>query len=115
MAHHRAVGNTLLASTNQLNAIGAPGSAKSWPVTVTNTGAHPQLVQLHGQTFGADQNVQTGSVTLTDGTSPQFANYQGLQNNYGVLHFHVPSGRTGWTPRSPTRPPRAPTTTPGSG
>jgi hypothetical protein len=86
------VGNTLLTSTNQLTATGAPGSAKSWPVTVSNTGALPQLVQLHGQTFGADQNVQTGSVTLTDGTSPQFANYQGLQNNYGVLHFHVPSG-----------------------
>jgi hypothetical protein len=86
------VGNTLLTSTNQLTATGAPGSAKSWPVTVSNTGALPQLVQLHGQTFGADQNVQTGSVTLTDGTSPQFANYQGVQNNYGVLHFHVPSG-----------------------
>jgi hypothetical protein len=86
------VGNTLLTSTSQLTATGAPGSAKSWPVTVTNTGARPQLVQLHGQTFGPDQNVQNGSVTLTDGTSPQFANYQGLQNNYGVLHFHVPSG-----------------------
>ena len=86
------IGDTLLTSTNQLTATGHPGSAQSWPVTVTNTGAHPQLVHLHGQTFGPDRNVQTGSVTLTDGTSPQFANYQGLQNNYGVLHFHVPGG-----------------------
>ena len=41
--------------------------------------------------------MQTGSVTLNDATSPQFANYQGLQNNYGVFHFNVPPGRTGWT------------------
>ncbi len=86
------VGDTLLTSTNQLNATGAPGSAQGWPVTVTNTGAHPQLVHLQGRTFGPDQNVQTGSVTLSDATSPQFANYQGLQNNYSVIHFKVPLG-----------------------
>ncbi len=86
------VGDTLLTSTNQLTATGNPGSSESWPVTVSNTGAHPQVVKLHGQTYGPDKNVQTSSVTLTDGTSPQFANYQGIQNNYGVLHFHVPSG-----------------------
>ena len=39
--------------------------------------------------------MQTGSVTLTDGTSPQFANYQGIQNNYGVFHFNVRPARTG--------------------
>ena len=42
--------------------------------------------------------MQTGSVTLNDATSPQFANYQGLQNNYAVFHFTVPRGRrTGWS------------------
>jgi hypothetical protein len=86
------VGDTLLTSTNQLNAIGATGSTNSWPVTVTNTGAHIQLVHLHGRTFGPDQNVQTGSVTLNDATSNQFANYQGLQNNYSVIHFNVARG-----------------------
>ena len=59
---------------------------------------------------------QTGSVTLNDATSPQFANYQGLTNNYGTFTFNVPSGRTtGWTPRSPTRPIRPTGTTRGSG
>jgi hypothetical protein len=88
---HR-VGQTLLLSRTQLNAVGAPGSTQSWPVTVTNTGAFPQLVAVSGRAFGPAQNVQKGSITLTDGVSPQFANFQGLQNNYGVFHFHVRAG-----------------------
>ncbi len=31
-------------------------------------------------------------MTLNDATSPQFANYGGVQNNYGVFHFKVPPG-----------------------
>jgi Peptidase inhibitor I9 len=86
------VGDSLLLSSTQLNAVGAPGSSQSWPVTVTNTGALPQLVHVAGRTFGPDQNVQTGSATLNDATSTQFANYQGLQNNYSVFHFTVRPG-----------------------
>jgi hypothetical protein len=85
-------GDTLLTSANQLNAVAAPATRQRWNVSVTNTGRHPQFVNLSGRTFGSDQNVQTGSVTLTDGTSPEFANYQGLQNNYGVFHFSVRPG-----------------------
>jgi hypothetical protein len=87
------VGDTLLTSAGQLNAIGDPGTTQSWPVTISNTGAHTQLVHLSGRTFGPDENVQTGSITLNDATSSQFANYQGLQNNYGVFHFTVPPGQ----------------------
>jgi hypothetical protein len=85
----RPVGNTLLLSGNQLNGAGHPGSTQSFPETITNTGASTQVVGLTGRGFGPDKNAQTGSVTLNDSTSPQFANYQGLANNYGVFHFTV--------------------------
>ena len=87
-----ATGNTLLSSTNQLNAVGTPGMLKTWQVTLTNTGSATQNVSLSGRTFGPAQNVQTGSVTLNDATSPQFANYQGLTNNYATFTFYVPAG-----------------------
>jgi hypothetical protein len=86
-------GETLLLSKSQLNAIGAPGSSESWPVTITNTGARTQFVHLSGRSFGPDQNVQSGSVTLNDATSPHFVNYGGLENNYGVFHFTVRPGQ----------------------
>jgi hypothetical protein len=85
-------GSTLTTSTNQLNAVDSPGRQQRWDVAVTNTGDTAQRVNLSGRTFGPDQNVQTGSVLLKDGVSPQFANYQGIQNNYGVIHFNVAPG-----------------------
>ena len=87
------VGDTLLTSTGQLTATGLPGRAHHWPLTITNTAPHPQRVDLHGRTFGPDRVLRSGTVRLTDGTSPQFANYQGLQNNYSVIHFDVPPGQ----------------------
>jgi hypothetical protein len=87
------VGNTLLLSTNQLHATGAAGSQAHFSLTVTNTGARTQVVHLAGRTFGPDQNVQTGSVTLKDGTSPSVTGFQGLPNNYQVIHFNVRPGQ----------------------
>jgi hypothetical protein len=93
VSNGHAVGNNLLLSSSQLTASGTPGSSHSWPVTITNTGSNTQVVDLNGRAIGPDQGVQTGSVTLSDSTSPQFANYQGLANNYGVFHFHVSPGQ----------------------
>jgi hypothetical protein len=85
-------GQTVLLSPNQLNAVGTPGSRASWPVSITNTGEQGQVFQVSGRTFGPSQNVQSGSVSLVDGVSPEFANFAGVQNNYGVFHFFVPGG-----------------------
>ncbi|MGH3168284.1 MAG: S8 family peptidase [Trebonia sp.] len=82
-------GETLLASSTQLNATGNPGQAKSWKISVTNTGAYTQTIKLSGRATGADQHVQTGSVTLNDATGAQFTDSEGLPNNYQVFHFTV--------------------------
>jgi hypothetical protein len=85
-------GATLLKSATSLNAVGLPGTTQSWHVKVTNTGAVPQVVTARGRSFGPDTNVQSGTAVLNDATSPQFANYQGIQNNYAEFHFTVPPG-----------------------
>jgi len=86
------VGQSLLLSETQLNAVGRPGSSHKWPVTVTNTGAFGQFVEVSGRTFGPVENVQTGTVTLNDATSTQLVSYNGLPYNYQVFTFHVPRG-----------------------
>ncbi len=89
----KATGSTLLLSSSQLSAVGNPGSAQSWQDTITNTGSSLQLVHLSTRAFGADEHVQTGTVTLNDSSSPQVPNYQGLPNNYSVFHFTVAPGQ----------------------
>jgi len=88
------VGSTLLISPNQLNAIGYPNSEQTLPITITNTGARTQTVTLSGRTLGPDTHVQTGRVTLSDKHSEQFLNYEGLPNNYAVIHFKVPAAQS---------------------
>lgn len=86
------VGNTLLVSRESLSAVGQPGSSRSWQLTVTNAGANTQVVQARGRTLGPDSDVQAGRVRLHDGTSPEFTDFEGFANNYGVFHFTVRPG-----------------------
>jgi Peptidase inhibitor I9 len=89
-----ATGNTLLTDATQLNAVAkTPGKAEKFKVAVTNTGTSTQTVTASGRTFQSEQNIQTGSITLNDATSPQFTNFSGLPNNYGTFTFTVPSGQ----------------------
>lgn len=87
-------GSTLLSSAGQLNYTGLPGSSKKWTVALTNTGAKTQTVRLHGRTLGQDQNVQAGTVTLSDSTSNQLTDEVGFPNDYEVFHFNVPAGQS---------------------
>jgi hypothetical protein len=82
----------ILLSQNQLNAVGAPGSAHSWNVAVTNTGAASQTVSVAGRTFGPPQNVQSGAVVLAPGANPQFASIAGAPEDYATVAITVPVG-----------------------
>jgi hypothetical protein len=86
------VGDTLLTSATQLTAVGAAGRTRSWPVTITNTGAGKQVISLEGRTLGPAEDVQRGSVRLTK-ASPKFISYTGLRDNYAVFHFRVKPGQ----------------------
>ncbi len=79
-------------SRDQLNGVAAPGTTVTWPLTVTNTGSSSRVLAVAGRTFGPNENVQSGKVTLQDGVSPTFVNLGNLPNNYAVMSFKVPSG-----------------------
>jgi Subtilase family/Peptidase inhibitor I9 len=82
----------LTTSATQFNATGAPGATQRFQFTVSNPGNSTQTVNLSGRTFGSDQNVQTGSVTLSDSSSPHVTDFAGTLDNYQVIHFQVPAG-----------------------
>jgi hypothetical protein len=86
-------GSTLLVSASQLGATILPGVTKNWKVTVTNTGSVGQTVKLGGRTLGADTNVQTGHVTLSDSASNQVTGDTGGKENYASFSFAVPPGK----------------------
>ncbi len=87
-------GDTLLESANQLDYAGLPGTSKSWPVTLTNTGDQTQTVSLRSRALGPDQNKQSGTVTLDDKTSDQLIDFADYPDNYAVFHFTVPASQS---------------------
>ncbi len=87
-------GDTLLESATQLDYSGLPGTAKSWPVTLTNTSPKTQTVSLRGRALGPDQNKQSGTVTLNDSASDQLIDFADYPDNYATFHFTVPAGQS---------------------
>jgi hypothetical protein len=87
------VGETLRLSKNQLNYVGQPGAAASWAVTVTNTAKNAQTVAVSGRGFAADSVIKKSTVTLSDANSSHFANWAGVNSNYGSVTFTVARGQ----------------------
>jgi subtilisin family serine protease len=86
-------GETLLARSTQLNAIGAPGTPESLTDTITNNGAQTQTISLSTRTLGAYQTLKNATVTLSDTASPKVIDWQGINDNVQTVGFNVPGGQ----------------------
>ncbi|HEY4022454.1 MAG TPA: S8 family serine peptidase, partial [Pseudonocardiaceae bacterium] len=83
----------VVADTDQLDAVGNPGSAKQFDVTLTNAGANTAHVDLSGHTLGATHVVDDASPNLTL-SDPSYVNSRGLTHNYLKVPFTVPPGQS---------------------
>ncbi|WP_329562238.1 S8 family serine peptidase [Kitasatospora sp. NBC_01266] len=85
------VGDTLLTSTDQLDATGNPGTTAPLSLQLTNTGRDPQTVSLAGRTLGASRLIDSRTATLRDG-GPTYQDASGLTHNVARFTFTVPPG-----------------------
>jgi len=86
------VGNTLVKSDTQLNAIDPPGPPEKLTETVTNDGAKPQSVAVSSRQLGPYTQLASGTVVLSDANSPKTVDYAGHPSNYQPFTFRVPAG-----------------------
>jgi hypothetical protein len=78
----------------QLTSQTLPGVTKTWKVTVTNEGQKAQALTLGGSALNpASTSSASGTVTLSNSASDQFADGNGLQYNYATFKFNVPAGQ----------------------
>ena len=87
----KAVGNTLIASADQFDATGTPGTVQHFTTQLTNTGSSKQTVSLGARTLGASKVVETKAVQLAD-TDSTYVDQYGYTNNYLKVKFTVPAG-----------------------
>lgn len=85
-------GDTLLTSTNQIVASGAPGTKVSRTVTVTNTGSATQTVGVRSRSLGAYSPFMSRTVTLSNTTGSHPLDFQGIADNVQKVTFTVPKG-----------------------
>jgi len=87
------VGNTLLDSATQLNAVGQPGTPETLTDTITNNGSTTQTLSLDGRTTGPYTSIKTDTVTLSDSNSPHTTDWTGTAANYEPITFNVPAAQ----------------------
>jgi hypothetical protein len=83
---------TLLEATSQFNAVAAAGTKKTFTEQLTNVGATAETVKLSSRQLTPFTRTTTTKVTLSDTASPHSVDYQGINDNYEVVHFKVASG-----------------------
>ncbi len=88
-----AQGSQVLLSAGQLHATAAPGTAESWPLTITNVGTTPSTLSLGTRTLGPALDTQLRSVTLSDSGPRFFNNFYDDTENYQTTTFTVAPGR----------------------
>ncbi len=86
-------GNTLVKSQTQLNAIDPPGTPEKLTETVTNEGRRAQTVAVSSRALGPYTQLASGTVVLSDTTSPHTIDYAGHPSNYEPFTFRVPAGQ----------------------
>jgi hypothetical protein len=89
----RAHGSQILLSSGQLHATAAPGTAESWPLTITNLGHASSTVHLSTRTLGPALDTQLRTVTLSDAGPHFFNNFYNATENYQTTTFTVAPGR----------------------
>jgi hypothetical protein len=84
--------NTLLTSSNQLDATAPVGTTENLSETVTNNGSTTEKVHLSTRAIGAYTTIKTTTVELSDTASPHITDWQGINDNYEPVTFNVPAG-----------------------
>jgi hypothetical protein len=82
----------ILKSDSQLDTVGAEGATTTFRETLTNIGGTAQKVNLSSRQLGDYQSIYQTTVNLSDSASPHSTDYQGINDNYEVVHFTVPTG-----------------------
>jgi hypothetical protein len=83
--------NVLLESSPQFNSVAAEGATKRFTESLTNLGTTTDQVALSTRQLGAYTPIYKTTVTLSS-SSPESIDYQGITDNYEVVHFKVPAG-----------------------
>ncbi|MCU1679431.1 MAG: Bacillopeptidase [Amycolatopsis sp.] len=86
-----AIGSNVIADTDQLDAIGAPGTSKQFSVTLTNAGATSTTVTAAGRTLSASRSIAATDAVIS-ATGPGYLDARGNIKTYVKVPFDVPRG-----------------------